>query len=116
MSSAAESGLTVANLSHDGWENYDTWHPEMEWAVPKYAKKRLNWAAKMRLVEEPYSDWAFPELVHENHEYQAWVTEYLTALDIINNWRSSHNFPLNTFHIGLKRRAKIIDPKAITAQ
>jgi CheY-like chemotaxis protein len=40
----------------------------------------------------------------------------LVALDVINNWRSSHNFPLNTFHIGLKKRAKIIDPKAITAQ
>ena len=49
-------------------------------------------------------------------EYQAWAQEYFTALDIINNWRSSHNFPLNTFHIGLKRRARIIDPVAVTAQ
>ena len=44
------------------------------------------------------------------------MQEYLAALDIINNWRSSHNFPLNTFHIWLKRRAKIIDPTVITAQ
>jgi hypothetical protein len=44
------------------------------------------------------------------------LTEYFQALDIINNWRSSHNFPLNTFHVGLRRRAKNIDAGAITAQ
>ena len=41
---------------------------------------------------------------------------WLARLEIINNWRSSHNFPLNTFHVGLKRRASKIDHKCITAQ
>ncbi|QHO76388.1 hypothetical protein ACH79_31000 [Bradyrhizobium sp. CCBAU 051011] len=91
----------------------------MEWAVPKHAKKRVNWAGKMLLAEVPPFDWSAAERGEEytgNDAHHAWAQDYFEALDIINNWRSSHNFPLNTFHIGLKRRAKIIDPKAITAQ
>jgi len=89
----------------------------MEWAVPKYAKKRVNWAGKILLVDQPRFDWsASNEHEFGGPEYNAWAQDYIAALDIINNWRSSHNFPLNTFHIGLKRRAKIIDAHAITAQ
>jgi ppGpp synthetase/RelA/SpoT-type nucleotidyltranferase len=83
----------------------------MAWAVPKYAKKRVNWAGKTILIPNPEDEWGF-----ESDQYFDWVQNYIEALDIINNWRSSHNFPLNTFHIGLRRRAKIIDPNAITAQ
>lgn len=38
------------------------------------------------------------------------------ALDIINNWRSSHAFPLNAFHVTLRGRARSIDAAALTAQ
>jgi len=38
------------------------------------------------------------------------------ALQIINNWRTSHGFPLNTFTVGLRDRASKIDPNALTAQ
>ena len=112
MSSAGESyALPAMPFREDRGD--DDWHPEMAWAVPKHAKKRVNWAGKTLLIEAP--DY-FTDEVEVSEEYQAWIQEYLAALDIINNWRSSHNFPLNTFHIGLKRRAKIIDPTAITAQ
>jgi hypothetical protein len=37
-------------------------------------------------------------------------------LDIINNWRSSHSFPLNAFHVTLRGRARNIDQTALTAQ
>lgn len=85
----------------------------MHWAVPGHKKKRVNWAGQMLLAVPPHYNW---DSVDENEEYDAWAQEYLAALDIIGNWRSSHNFPLNTFHIGLKKRAKIIDLAAITAQ
>jgi hypothetical protein len=48
--------------------------------------------------------------------YLSFWNDYVQSLDIINNWRSAHNFPLNTFHVGLRRRAKAIDPGCITAQ
>jgi hypothetical protein len=38
------------------------------------------------------------------------------ALDIVNNWRSSHAFPLNAFHVTLRGRARSIDATALTAQ
>jgi hypothetical protein len=38
-----------------------------------------------------------------NPIFLRWQDRYYDALDIVNNWRSSHNFPLNTFHVGLKR-------------
>ena len=57
----------------------------------------------MLVAEAPAYGWGSDE----KDEYNAWAQEYYLALDITNNWRSSHNFPLNTFHIGLKRRAKI---------
>jgi hypothetical protein len=103
---------------HRDWPDDDSWLPDMQWAVPKHAKKRVNWGGKMLITEAPPFDWsALDDDDHlGNQEHAAWLQEYYAALDIINNWRSSHNFPLNTFHIGLKRRAKIIDPKAITAQ
>ncbi|WP_198030212.1 RelA/SpoT domain-containing protein [Bradyrhizobium sp. Tv2a-2] len=47
---------------------------------------------------------------------EAGFPQYLAALDIVNNWRSAHNFPLNTFHVGLRRRGKQIDSGIITAQ
>lgn len=38
------------------------------------------------------------------------------ALAIINNWRSSHSYPLNTFQVGLRYHARRLDPRALVAQ
>ncbi len=38
------------------------------------------------------------------------------ALVVINNWRACHAFPLNTFQMGLRDRAKQVDEDAIVAQ
>lgn len=43
-------------------------------------------------------------------------TEVVDDLVIINNWRSSHSFSLNSFHIALRRRPLSLDNRAITAQ
>jgi hypothetical protein len=41
---------------------------------------------------------------------------YLDALDILSNWRSAHSFPLNTFQMGLRTRARAIYAHALVAQ
>ncbi|MGY1751859.1 RelA/SpoT domain-containing protein [Blastococcus sp. SYSU D01042] len=38
------------------------------------------------------------------------------ALAVINNWRSSHGFPLNTMQVSLRTRARQHDPDALVAQ
>jgi hypothetical protein len=37
-------------------------------------------------------------------------------LDVINNWRSAHSFPLNTFQMNLRRKAGAVDPRSLIAQ
>jgi ppGpp synthetase/RelA/SpoT-type nucleotidyltranferase len=39
-----------------------------------------------------------------------------SALEVMFNYRASHSFPLNLFYTTLRRRAKKIDPRALTAQ
>lgn len=43
-------------------------------------------------------------------------SEGLSALAIINNWRASHAYPLNTFQLTLRRKARKIERDAIVAQ
>ena len=38
------------------------------------------------------------------------------ALDVINNWRSSHSFPLNTFQMTLRNRAASVCGDPIVAR
>lgn len=38
------------------------------------------------------------------------------SLEIINNWRASHAFPLNALHVTLRGRAKKVDASVLTAQ
>jgi hypothetical protein len=43
-------------------------------------------------------------------------SELQAALGVINNWRSSHSFPLNTFQMGLRQRAVEVDNGGSVAQ
>jgi len=74
----------------------------MAWARPEHSKRRVNDAGALVATWDLTSESDFPK--------------YLEALDIVNNWRSAHNFPLNTFHVGLRKRGRQIDSGIITAQ
>jgi hypothetical protein len=69
----------------------------MAWATPLYQVQEVNAAGKMLAkaeiptVDEPY-------------------------LTVINNWRSSHSYPLNTFQITLRNRAKKYEKDITVAQ
>lgn len=71
----------------------------MRYVTPKFRKAQVDTAGK-HLAEEKLQD------------YDSVVTD----LVIINNWRTSHSFPLNSFHVTLRNRARKLDPRAITAQ
>jgi hypothetical protein len=66
------------------------------WTIPRFDKAAVNAAGK--------------DLVGGN------VLKYSACLEIVNNWRTAHNFPLNTFQIGLRRRASKINKDALIAQ
>ncbi|MCX5545718.1 RelA/SpoT domain-containing protein [Paraburkholderia sp. CNPSo 3076] len=44
------------------------------------------------------------------------MDRYLEAYAVMSNWRASHQFPLNTFKINLRERARRIDEHAFVAQ
>lgn len=68
----------------------------MAWAVPRYSKTQVDRAGS--------------DLVSED------MGSMLQSLEIIGNWRSAHNYPLNIFQDSLRKRARIIDPECIIAQ
>ncbi len=70
----------------------------MGWNKPKYSKRAVN-RAGVSLVNESCSE-----------------VELNEALGVINNWRTSHQFPLNTFQIRLRREAKKIDDNCLIGQ
>lgn len=60
----------------------------------------------MREMGEPDEPWATSE------RWAAWSN----AIDVVNNWRSSHGYPLNTFQMNLRKSARVLDPEADVAQ
>jgi len=70
----------------------------MAWAELNHTRQQVNAAARTWL--------------NEQHTFD----EYFDALAVINNWRASHSFPLNTFQMGLRRRGRRIDSDLVVAQ
>lgn len=70
----------------------------MTWATPQFSRSQVNRAG----------DVLISDLRSPNDE--DW------ALQAINNWRASHSFPLNTFQMGLRTRARQVDASALIAQ
>lgn len=70
----------------------------MAWTTPHYTKGQVDKAGRQVVSGA------------------VWTEDWLHSLDVINNWRSSHSFPLNAFKIVLKRRALSVDDNAVVAQ
>jgi Region found in RelA / SpoT proteins len=60
----------------------------MQWVVPEHPTRDVDNAGNILASENP-----------DPHELDE-------ALGIINNWRASHHFPINTFQITLRRKAE----------
>jgi hypothetical protein len=81
-------------LAHD-----DAWLADMtNWAVPEFPRNQVDKAGAV--------------FINRGSEPE----ELLWALAVINNWRSSHSYPLLHLRINLKRNLKRIEPNAIVAQ
>jgi ppGpp synthetase/RelA/SpoT-type nucleotidyltranferase len=73
----------------------------MAWAKPQFSKGRVDWAGEVLSKDiGPDTDW----------------DEFDLAVNIVNNWRSVHSYPLQAMKMTLKRRAKRICASAIVAQ
>lgn len=82
----------------------------MAWAIPQYTRSSVNRAGDSIV--------AYNKL-DPNSDYETWYEffcEYQDALEIINNWRSSHQYPLNTFQMTLRRKSRTITDNFIVSQ
>jgi len=70
----------------------------MAWAKPEYSKTEVNKAGDILIAQQPD------------------LAELPWALNVINNWRSSHSFPLNTFQNDLRHKAAKVDTKNLISQ
>lgn len=69
----------------------------MTWVVPVFSKSRVN-AAGEQLAAAPVAE----DLEHE--------------LEVLNNWRAAHAFPLNSIQMDLRQKARRVYPHASIAQ
>ena len=65
------------------------------WTSPKFSKARVDWAGDMLAGRIERSDQSALDT----------VINMDTAIDIINNWRSSHSYPLQALKVTLRGRA-----------
>lgn len=72
----------------------------MSWAIPEHTPQEVNAAGRA------LGRMDFPVITLEG----------LRALAVINNWRAAHAYPLNTFQITLRHRARKIERQVIIAQ
>lgn len=72
---------------------------DMEWVKPIYSRKEVNWAGSYLAHTTSYNK---KEIEH--------------ALDIADNFRAAHAFPLNTLQSFLRSHATPIDKRSIVAQ
>ncbi len=71
----------------------------MEWAKPKYSRREVNWAGSYLARDTSFNQ-----------------KEFEHAIDILDNFRAAHAFPLNTIQNRLRIHAKAIYRKSIIAQ
>lgn len=79
---------------------HEEWLLTMQWVEPAYSKKKVNWAGKQILMPVTHNTF----------------NDYLSARAIVNNWRASHSFPLNTFQNGLRNKARTVCDDYVVAQ
>ncbi|MFH0986504.1 MAG: RelA/SpoT domain-containing protein, partial [Candidatus Micrarchaeota archaeon] len=70
----------------------------MVWETLKYKKEEINNAGKI-LTSDKEAD-----------------EQKLMAMEILNNWRSAHSYPMHIFQMTLKKKSQDVDKKSLVSQ
>lgn len=73
---------------------------DMAWAEREYTDEEVDRAGDILIGKQEITT----------------LDDYFEAVNIINNWRASHYFPLNTFQVTLRNKARQIYDDSIVAQ
>lgn len=79
----------------------------MAWSTPQFDVQSVNKAGKVlaRSAQEDVDEWSQDD----------WAA-YSQAIRIVNNWRSSHSYPLNTFQVNLRNVGRKFEDDVLIAQ
>jgi ppGpp synthetase/RelA/SpoT-type nucleotidyltranferase len=108
---AAETSNRKAPYDHSQSNNETEEWLRMPWVKPEYKRGEVDRAGDF-LVNES----AIANRYSENDDIDGYLYQVEREYDIINNWRSSHSYPLQIIKMTLRTRAKRIDAQAIVAQ
>lgn len=72
--------------------------PAMAWQTLLYPLSEVSAAGEVLIEKHPSRD------------------NFAHAQLVIDNWRAAHAFPLNTFQMGLREKARRVDDQALVAQ
>jgi ppGpp synthetase/RelA/SpoT-type nucleotidyltranferase len=100
--------VILSSQSSEWMEYDDEWGAAMratDWTKPEFRRGEVDWAGRRlaQLMKPPHWDETDRE-------------DWTKSLDIINNWRSAHAYPLNTFQATLRGKTRKVDSNAIVAQ
>jgi hypothetical protein len=79
----------------------------MAWAVPQHSREDLNTTGKLHIEGATGN--------MDSWDNDKWL-RYFSALDVINNWRSAHGYPLNTLQVNLRGAVRRFDRSFLVAQ
>jgi len=79
----------------------------MSWVIPEFSREEVNRSGKL-LAEASKEQVAFWTI--------AMTKQYFRSLDVVNNWRAAHGYPLNILQNNLRKTAKRFDKNPIVAQ
>lgn len=96
--------------THDG-EQDDSEFWRMAWVTPLYIRAQVDRAGDFLARESEIAAQYALDNAEEEYLYQ--VDQHYA---VINNWRSSHSYPLQVIKMTLRGRSKKIDKQAIVAQ
>ncbi|MDE2466254.1 MAG: RelA/SpoT domain-containing protein [Alphaproteobacteria bacterium] len=80
----------------------------MEWAKPQYTRNQVDRAGTVIIKPLPV-DWTTPE-------WREAFAAYRHAVEVVNNWRSAHSYPLNCFQTNLRTRARKTSQQPLVSQ
>lgn len=94
--------MITDNLELISWET-------MAWSAPRYSRRQVDAAGEFLVSPPPIFERVSESIVIvSGHE--------LDAMEIVNDWRGAHNWPLYAIRKTLENRARRISPSAIVAQ
>ncbi len=91
--------------------------PGMAWAVPEFSRTKVDAAGDILIREfSPIASAGDMSVDDYVDQYEDFQHELTAALQVINNWRSCHSYPLNALQMSLRRRVRNMKTAWLVAQ